>query len=188
MPSAAHTLNLKNPTARLKLSWLENASRGRRVGPRRASARKVSTLSHAVGWVGGRTSAPPGPQIRRGFLFSSCSVSYRRICSRCTRFRWFVGCNSVPLRTGRAAHAAYPVNIDCRPAQAAWPLDRVEHHPRRHCHVHLLLPSQSGVAALEFLVLDQKVNEQVGIARLDVLLRMGHARCRPSSSLRFSSG
>ena len=33
-------------------SWLENASRGRRVGPRRASARKVSTLSHAVGWVG----------------------------------------------------------------------------------------------------------------------------------------
>jgi len=29
---------------------VENASRGRRVGPRRASARKVSTLSHAVGW------------------------------------------------------------------------------------------------------------------------------------------
>ena len=39
--------------------------------------------------------------------------------------------------------------------------------------------SQSGLAALcNCLVLnDQKVNEQVGIARLDVPLRMGHARC-----------
>ena len=39
-------------------SWLENASRGRRVGPRRASARKVSTLSHAVGWVDNPTHRP----------------------------------------------------------------------------------------------------------------------------------